>query len=191
MQQQTSAEPSTRDIVLRRPPQQSVWTVTSSASSTISGSTTLESDGSFFFSLGSVSVGGTYATLFDAYRIVSVTAKFIPITNDLTSGVIYTVLDYDDINAVPLAKLIQYDTLKVCPSGTYFERTIKPRPAIAAFSSVFTSFAQADPNMWMNCASPNIQYYGIKYVIPAALGATVAPSWTVLFTYVIQFKNPT
>jgi len=137
------------------------------------------------------------AGVFDRYRIIQCKLAFLPyaqegaITAGTTAGPAYTVLDYDDANATTITSLLSYDNLKIAPAGCYFERILTPRAALAAFSgSVFTSFAQAPSRQWMDVASPNIQYYGVKLGVPIGLVPSGTILWTTVCTVEIEFAHP-
>jgi len=101
------------------------------------------------------------------------------------------VLDYDDNNSVTVAQALSYDNLKMSPVGAYFERTLTPKVALAAYSgSVFTAFAQAGNSQWLDAASPGIPYYGLKYALPVGLVATGTIIWTTIITIELEFSHP-
>jgi hypothetical protein len=185
--QQTSFEPLVKDIVLKRLPANLVYPFefTTNVSPNVTSSTTLESDYTFFFQLNNVLNVSSLTTIFDAYRIVGVRFKFIPLTG--TQGApLYTVIDYDDATTTTIATMQNYDTLKISPPGGVFERCFVPRVAVGVYgSSVFTNFGQAQ-DMWINSASPSVQHYGLKAGLPLSATPT---TWAVSYTLKIQFKN--
>jgi len=142
------------------------------------------------FTLGALPSSTDFTSLFDQYRIAQVTVRFIPLAGVGTgSNPLVTVIDYDD-STVPgaVSDLFQYDSVQFTQPGSTLERTLKPRVAIAAYSGAFTSFATADPDLWIDVASPNVQYYGLKFAIAAASGSTA--NWSCLVEYIIQCRNP-
>jgi hypothetical protein len=153
---------------------------------TITSSAAVETDGAITFALNNLTGFASLTTLFDQYRIVGVNIKFIPSQLVYTAAAqpIYTVLDYDDATAVVVSSLAQYDTLKIAPASAYFERSLKPRTAVAAYSGAFTSFGNVT-NMWLDAASPGVQYYGLKYGILASVNA---PSWSYIARVHIQTR---
>jgi len=187
--QQTSIEPVVKDVFLTRPSRRMIYTIEGTQSYSYSTSSSIETDVDFNFTLGSLGNAASLENIFDQYRIVGVKASFFPQTpNGSTSPLtqIYTAIDYDDISATSISSLLQYDTLKVAPSNVLFQRNLKPRFAVAAYSGSFSSYANMNPNTWIDCASPNVQYYGLKTGVPANAGTA---SWNVLFTYIIQFRK--
>lgn len=111
-------------------------------------------------------------SVFDNYRIISCKVAFHPYSggaNNSAAAIPPTTsaIDYDDSTATTVANLLQYDTAQTVPSGVYFERTFKPRVALAAYSGVFTSFAQSK-DQWIDMASLGVIHYGLKIGVPAA-----------------------
>jgi hypothetical protein len=155
----------------------------------------VETDGAISFSLSLLSNAGAFSSLFDKYRIVQAKVGFFPyytegaVTSGVTAGPLYTVLDYDDGTAVNINGLVNYDNLKVAPIGSYFERVLTPHAALAAYSGVFTSFAQAPSKQWIDIASSTVQYYGLKYATPASL-VGAQPVFTTLITLELEFCHP-
>jgi hypothetical protein len=154
----------------------------------LSAPTAVDTYTAYSFTLGTLPNSTEYTQLFDQYRIVQVTITFQPSTLVATSSPLYTVIDYDDANApTSLNDLLQYDTLKTTMTGAYHVRTVNPRFTLGAYSGTLTSFANAPNDMWVDVASPNVQYYGVKLGWPAFTGATGTLS--VMARYVVQFRN--
>jgi len=136
----------------------------------ITTSTTVPSAGAITFILQDLANFTDYTNLFDQYRILAVKVEFIMLgsTNPLTGppGYIQTALDYDDATTPGSAnELMQYDSVQVVPIGQYFERSVRPRSAVAMYSGVFTSFGNKYAQ-WCDSASSSVIHYGIKYYIP-------------------------
>jgi len=152
-------------------------------------SAAVEVDGVIPIALNNLNGYTSITSLFDAYRIVGARSQFTPTSNTYgatATAPIFTVIDYDDNNITAISLLEQYDTLKIAPATSYFERSYKPRPALAlSGAGVFTSFGQA-PMVWVDSGSPGVAYYGLKYGIPLNAGAV---SWTVLTTLFIEAKS--
>jgi len=197
-QQQNSQVPERPDVQLRsKPKRDRVYAFTQAyIGPTITSSTTIETDGAITFTLTSLPNATNLANVFDKYRIRQAKVTFNPlategvITSGVTAGPIYTVLDYDDANATTIASLVSYDNLKTCSVGSFFERTLTPRAALAAYSGVFTSFAQASPTQWLDVGSPSIVYYGLKYGLPVGLVPSGTVLWTTIITIEIEFGHP-
>ncbi len=140
----------------------------------------------FSFTLGGLNNATEFTSLFDQYRLVQVQAQFYP-DDAPESNLIYTVIDYDDASALTgPGQPLEYGTLQVNRFDEYFERTLNPRASLAAYSGTFTSYAMAPQKMWLDCNSPDIQYYGLKVYIPAT---TAALDLNISFRMIWQFKN--
>jgi hypothetical protein len=182
--------PVVRDIPRLHLKRQKVYTFSRGfPSSTVSAPTAVDTLAALNFTLGALPASTDFTSLFDQYRIIQVTVRFIPLAGAGTgSNPLVTAIDYDDSTApTAVTDLFQYDSVIFSQPGTTVERTLKPRVATAAYSGAFTSFASADPNLWIDVASPNVQYYGLKYGIAAATGATA--NWSLLIEYVLQCRN--
>jgi len=191
--QQTSGEPMTKDVDFPRVRRDKVYRITSSFDyGVITSSTSAEVDGSIVPTLAQFANESSFVTVFDTYRMPYLKVSFQPLTGvttanlSLNSAPIYTALDYDDAATTAISQLLQYDTLKLAPGGAYFERVLCPRAAIAMFSTVFTSYGQATPQQWVDCQSPNVGFYGVKYGLPVT---NEVSSWRVTVTALLEFKN--
>jgi hypothetical protein len=184
---QTSSEPDVKDVILSRLKPNKIYNFEFTATSLISASAVAEVDGAISFTLNTLTGYTSMTSLFDQYRIVGVQLQFLPSQNSYTAaaGAIFTAFDYDDATPVVLSTLYQRQTLKATPAGVYFERSLKPRIALAAYAGAFTSFANVG-DVWIDSASPAVVYYGLKYGIPATASA---PSWTVKQRYMIQCRS--
>jgi len=104
---------------------------------------------------------------FDQYRIKSVQAIFYARTNAVTVntsnlGLVHSVIDYDDGNALTSAvQALAYSNCFVVGGNENFNRVFEPHVAMAAYSGAFTSFANLK-DQWIDCASPGVQHYGLK-----------------------------
>jgi len=186
---QTSSLPLTRDVVLSRPNAERIYNFEFSQTNLITSSTVAEVDGSILLQLNNLNGYTAITTLFDAYRIVGARSQFFPTSNTYSSvgtAPIFTVLDFDDSTSTLISALLQYDTLKVAPPTVFFERSYKPRTAVAAYGGAFTQFAQGSKNLWIDSASPGVFYFGIKYGVPLN---SAGVSWTVATTVWVQAKS--
>jgi hypothetical protein len=157
----------------------------------ISPSVTVETDGAYSFTLNALPDYTEFTALFDNYRIIGVKINFMPLFTDTSATVAYppirTAIDYDDSAATTLAQLEEYDSCLASYTGQFFQRTLVPRLAVAAYAAgVFTSFAQRT-YQWIDCASPGVILYGLKYAIPVAGAANQV--WSVNADYMLQFKQ--
>jgi len=139
---------------------------------TITGSTVSDITQGYDFRLSDLPSYAEFQGLFDSYRIDSVEIAFIPISSDTTPGAtfgdprFYTAIDFDSGTAISKTTLEQYDTFMCTDGRKGLVRRLKPRAAIAAYSGAFTSYAMAPQGSWIDCASPDVQHYGVLVVVP-------------------------
>jgi len=123
------------------------------------------------FTLSLLSDATDYTALFDQYRVDRCEFWIIPQSQALGS-LMKSVVDYD--NTTTTATNAYFDAYSNCHTTTLAQghyRSFVPHIAIAAYAGAFTSFANAGPQ-WLDCASPGINHYGIKWtaeVTPAAI----------------------
>ena len=149
----------------------------------------------FTVQLSQLAGGSEIAVLFEQYRIVQMTFHFTP-TLSLGSGAvqhvpIYTWIDQDD-DTVPSAPGYQSQTLRVTPQGHYLERTLVPQIAQDGLSSTTTLTGYSSPSnaTWIDCDSPNVKYYGLKYFIPQAAQQTESVVFSIRATVIVQARRP-
>jgi len=187
--QQLRAIPEIPDVQRLRLKRNKIYTFEATVIKTnITSSTTVDVGVALTFALNDLFNVSEFTALFDQYRIAQVNVKFMiestPAYNNV--GAIYSVLDYDDSSTLNLNQIVQYDTLMVCPMSGYFERTLNPRIATAAYSGAFTSFANMSSRTWIDVASPSVQYFGVKLTIPTT--ATASVIITPVCTYLVQTR---
>jgi hypothetical protein len=183
---QISGEPDVRDVIIQRPKRNRISHFEFSLTGNVTSSAVSETDGAITFQLNNLSGYTTLTSLFDQYRIVGITVRFYPSQPyTAATGQLFTAFDYDDATAVPIATLVQRDTLKVAPANAYFERSLVPRLAIAAYAGAFTSFGNTQ-GLWIDSGSPGVVHYGLKYGVPASASAN---SWTYVARYSIQCRS--
>lgn len=145
-----------------------------------------------------------WAAAMDAYRLRKVRVLFQPKVNqhNLTTkavatttspSVLLTALDYDDATALStLSSIESYQSLKIHPLFDQASRNVVPKLARAAYSGgVFNGFTQDDSDVWVDAASNNVEYYGIKWATTATGGSqTTFPEWYVWVTGWFEFRQP-
>jgi hypothetical protein len=110
--------------------------------------------------------------LFDQYKIENVTVKFMWNTNSSTvpsGGITATGLgqygfavDRNDATAPSTrAGYEAYGDLVVKRQDQISEVSFRPQFAVAAYTGLFTGYASKTG--WVDCDSPNVQHYGLKY----------------------------
>jgi len=180
---------------------------TASATFVAPGGSNATSDAMFamFFTLGDIPQSSTWTALFDQYRITEISVSFIPnhyqaygVTAATEIGgppalQFWYAVDLDDANVVsPLTSLMEYESVRCHTFTGTRPMTVswKPRIATAAYAGLpFTSYANT-ANAWVDCSSPGVQYYGLKYGFPCLLNTSSSlPALSIVCTYTIEFKS--
>jgi hypothetical protein len=154
--------------------------------------------GAFTFTLNVVNGYTEFTTLFDSYRIAFLEVKFHPIysmqalsTSALITPRLITAIDLDDATTPgTLGELAEYGTQKQTNFNEPHVRTIAPRAAKALYGGgAFTSYGMAEKDLWVDCNSPSVAYYALKYGVEAgASGQTALQSWRVEFIWYLEFR---
>jgi len=166
------------------------------AATTITQQALVETLGSFQFTLSSTQGNTELTTLFDSYRIAFIEIELTPMYNmaaittaaNLITPNLYTAIDLDD-NTAPasIAALQEYSTCRMTRFDKSQTRRFQPFFAKALYSGTFVSFGMGHD--WVDCNSPTVQWYGMKYGIEAgATGQTNLQAWKVNFIYYIELK---
>lgn len=126
-----------------------------------------------------------FTSLYDQYRITAWTMYFAfdrnmaPISNtaglfDQGMPLITIVKDYDDATALTSEdQYSQYDPVIRRRLGEgIISVSIAPRAATALYSGAFTSYGIGSRGLWVDAASPGVQYYGIKFNISPSVAGT-------------------
>jgi hypothetical protein len=134
--------------------------------------------GAFLFTLDSVNGYAEITTLFDEYMIEFVEVIIRPMYNNLpvsSPGTgnsytqLYTCIDYDDAAVVTLNAIQEYGTCRITRPTQTVKRSLRPKFSIGAYSGAFTSYALK--RGFIDCNSPSVQHYAVKYVLPQVLGS--------------------
>lgn len=176
---------------------------TTSATYFNSSTSNLTADPCFgmFFTLNDIPQVSTFTALYDQYRFKRITVNFIPTVNitgpqnaansvNQNCNQIFVAVDHDDASVVsPLTSLFEYEDVKLHNTMEQFSVSFIPHVAAAVYSGAFTSFAnQTTP--WLDCASPNIQHYGIKWAMPCPISLSFAcNAMSLLVKYEIEFRT--
>lgn len=157
-------------------------------------STTTPVAGSIRISMDSLPNYTEFTSLFDAYRILQSTVTFFPVVNmnttasGVTTSSLLSVIDYDDDTVLgSINEALQYPSLMQSAVGSIVERTFNPCAANAAYGGAFTSYARMPRSTWVDAASTNVRYYGLKWIVDTSANAT--PLWTITVRVVLQCKN--
>lgn len=144
--------------------------------------------------------------LFDQYRIMGVSVKFvymadsstpIPIslagTADIALPHIGWVKDYDDNDALAVRDdYMQYENFKTRRLDKPFSIMLYPRLSRNVYGGLTAAYALDNRKAWVDCNTADAQYYGFKfYIDPIIYGAGLHVIGKVdcYFTYYIQCKN--
>jgi hypothetical protein len=153
------------------------------------------------FTFNDLSQEGTFAGLFDQYRIDLVEMILTPSNSvvDLHSAAspnqvnpqVYVVADFDDATALAsIAAAQQYDNCKEFNGTQGCHIIIRPAisPAIWA-GGAFSGYAVEGPQ-WLDCNSDTIPHYGLKFVVQG-LNATSTEfyQWNIQCFYHLSFQN--
>jgi hypothetical protein len=149
-----------------------------------------ENDYAFTFSLSDLPSYAEFTSLFDQYRLIQVVATFnANMGYNLQPNVVFTAIDYDDNTVINVPAIQQYDTC-LAINTSRFRRVINPRLAVAAYNGAFTGYANVSNKQWIDAASPNTQYYGLKVCVPAMFsGTTTTVIYNVTFQYYVQCRS--
>lgn len=127
-------------------------------------STTVPVFASYIGTLSAFVDVAAYTNLFDQYRIDEMELWITPQApqGTTTFAAQFYAVDLDDGN-VPTSSADVIDKQSSVessgPSGIYIKW--QPHMAVALYSGTFTSYGN-EPAGWIDCASPNVQHYGVK-----------------------------
>jgi hypothetical protein len=156
----------------------------------IVSSTTTGTFPSLVFRFSDLSDATELGSVFDQYRIDRVDVKILPnITEAISSTALlgrnYSVIDLDDSNAfTSITDPLDYSSSQSWGVMDPIQLSLVPHLAMAAYSGVFTSFANSGPR-WIDAASPGVEHYGVKLAIGST---TTAVTYTVTCRYHISLR---
>jgi len=141
------------------------------------------------FNLGQFNDTSEYTTLFDQYRFNYIEVWIEPASAFLSSantGILSSTVDLDDANTPSSVQNVEGKQTSISSNGVtgHYHRW-NPHMAVAAYSGVFTAFAN-DPAGWIDCSSNTVQHYGIKAGITAT---TAIYNWNVTVRANISFRQ--
>lgn len=157
----------------------------------LSSSVTLETFFARSFQLSDLDQVSSLTAVFDQYRIDMIEFWLVPRSIDSTSntsshGLLTTVIDYDDATALTTTGQANDFNNALTSSGLNGHyRKFKPHIALAAYTGVFTSFANADAG-WIDAASTGVQHYGIKGALTVTDAVYVYDAFA---RYHLSFRN--
>lgn len=150
---------------------------------------------STYFTLGSSPQSAQFAAVFDQYRLMEVQVWFVPVNPTSPSGaavnrgMLYSVVDYDNITALGSAAAAQsYTNCVSSPCTVAHYRRFTPHMAVGAYSGTFTSYANLQ-RQWIDCTSNAVQHYGLKIIATQCDAAADAVVYNAVFRIWYQFRN--
>jgi hypothetical protein len=129
-------------------------------------------------------------TLYDQYRIELIETWLVARdpsgVNNSNPGVLTTAIDLDDSVTPTNPDTVQSYTTSLTSSGTsgHYHRW-RPHAALAAYSGVFTSFANME-SPWIDSGSNGVQHYGLKVAITPT-GSAVA--YDLIYRVTVAFRS--
>lgn len=141
--------------------------------------------------LSGVPLASSLTAVFDQYRIPTIEVWYVPRTAYGTGptvnyGMVTTVVDYDDSSALTsTTQALAYSNACTTSGNQGHYRKFTPHVAVAAYSGVFTSFAN-ETAPWIDVASSSVIHFGWKAAHTATDQAYV---WDLVTRYVIEFRN--
>jgi len=139
--------------------------IQSATFASISSSVTIPILNTFNFAFSQLDQVSSLAAVFDQYRIAMVEITFKPRANQATgvlANLFYSAVDLDDsTNAASINALEDYPGCQTSEPFKEHKHVFVPHIAVAAYSGVFTSFAN-ETAPWIDVASTAVQHYGVK-----------------------------
>lgn len=156
------------------------------------------------WSLSQLDDENTYATVYDAYRIVGVAVKFTPrfqlppggVNNTSASTQCYVATDFDDdIAPTSQSSVRATGTCKIFDCSKPFKMFIRPRCTGAFFAnSTFSGYSiekagKAGP--WIDMANTNVVYYGLKLATAGTSAGFPADSlgFDIQYTFYVELRG--
>jgi len=154
-------------------------------------SNTVQTFANFAMQLANVVDVTNLTSVFDQYRVVRVQFWIVPrfgppTSNTANQGNLVSAVDYDDnTNWTSFATGLEYSNSITSGGCQGHYHDFKPHVALAAYQGALTAFANEE-NIWIDCAYPNVYYYGLK------AGSTVtdaAYNFDAFARVYLQFRN--
>lgn len=144
----------------------------------------------------------TFTNLYDQYKISWVKLQFIPVNTQVNINaaaspvsisycpMAYCVIDYDDNTALSVRNdYFQYQNCQFKRMTNPFTVSFRPHMAVAAYSGTFISYTNKMPE-WIDCNSPSVAHYGVKFGIDAGASAMdTYAAYDCIATYWVKFRN--
>lgn len=167
-------------------------TVLESTGNAFTTSTSVPTMFSASISLSGLANQSKYVALFDEYRIEQAEIWLEPsivMSPSVGSAQFGSVIDLDDANTPSqFGDVTGKQGAIVSETGTGHYHKWRPFVANALYSGAFTSFG-SEPAPWIDCASPSVQHFGVKAMVPAADG--IARLYYYTIRVVVSFRGNT
>lgn len=131
----------------------------------------------FYFKLSSLPNYTEFTSLYDEYRVNKILVKAIPnfsgsnLGPQGTSSVLqqipnlHSVIDNDDsTDPTSLNELLQYGNHKMTRGNRIHSRLFTPAIQMASYEGS-TQINVEKYKAWINCANPDVRFYGVKYAL--------------------------
>jgi len=146
----------------------------------------------FFIQLSFFDSVATFQSFFDQYRIPVYEVEYLPrcsmnTVGGTSFGTFYTVVDYDDANALTsLGQASDYPNCLETEGYKSHKHVLRPHIAVAAYAGgAFTSYANEEAP-WIDCTSSSVAHYGVKTAWSAT---TAANTYDIRVRAWLQFRN--
>jgi hypothetical protein len=147
------------------------------------------------FTTADINQFSSFAAIFDQYMITMVETWMAPKNPSTPSGAAvdkgrcYSVIDYDDVNALSSASAaMAYENCVICPTQMGIYRKFQPHIAVAAYGGAFTSYQNITPR-WIDCASTGVNHYGVKYITDQSDAAADETTYDLYVRLHYSFRN--
>lgn len=148
------------------------------------------------FRLNDVPNVSEFVSLFDQYTINWVEYEWInrSALTGIQAPVIYAAPDYDDDGAPTLIEMLQKQnviTFTFSADRTQVKMRIRPNALRQVYRSALTTGYERSPvGTWMDCATPDVPFYGLKYFIQNYnTASTPNTQLGVVVRYSLSFKE--
>jgi len=153
-------------------------------------SVTIPTFGALTFLANSLDNFASLAAVFDQYRIDEL--QVLLYSDDMASatpgtaaGTWMSVVDLDDATVpTTMSQLGGYSSVVSTSGYQQHFHSWKPQFAVAAYSGAFTSYSTSTG--WLDCSSPTVQYYGLKY---GSTATAVVVTYTASIRYKVSFRS--
>jgi hypothetical protein len=138
---------------------------------TVQSSTTVSVLGGRSFKLNDAPTYASWTALFDKYRIHEIELHFVAsgiqenVSTSQVAPVFATALDFDNDTApASIAEVLRRSRSTECVGTSNLKRHFVPRVAKEVYNGVAsTNYQEAEPRVWLDCASAATPHYGIVY----------------------------